>query len=103
MALALRAYGPGARALLMKWTVYVLESEKDNKRYIGSTNNLERRVKEHNTGKVRSNKNRKPLNVIYKENYFLESEARLREKFFKTHKGFNVLRKIIGSGSSSVG
>ena len=103
MALALRADGPGARARIMKWTVYVLKSAKDNKRYIGSTNNLERRINEHNTGKVKSTKSRVPLNVVYREDFLSEKEARLREKFFKTHKGFNALMKIIGSGSSSAG
>ena len=44
-----------------------------------------------------------PSRLIYKEEFLTEKEARLREKFFKTHKGFNVLMKLIDSGSSSVG
>ena len=103
LALALRADGPGARAHFMKWFVYVLRSEKDNKRYIGSTNNLARRIKEHNSGKVKSTKNRTPLILIYKEEYLVESQTRLRERFFKTHKGFNQLKKLLTTGSSSVG
>jgi len=98
LALALRADGPGARAYAMEWTVYVLKSEKDKKRYIGSTNDLGRRIKEHNSGRVRSTKNRRPLSLIYKEDYSSEREARSREKFFKTHKGFNVLRRTISNG-----
>ena len=103
LALALRADGPGARAHYMKWTVYVLKSKKDNRRYIGSTNNLEKRIREHNAGKVKSTKNRKPLVLIYKEDFLTEGEARLRERFFKTHKGFNVLKKIIISGTGANG
>lgn len=87
----------------MEWIVYILISERDNKRYIGSTNDLNRRLHEHNSGKVRSTKNRIPLRLIYKEEFLTEREARLREKFFKTHKGFNVLKKLVDSGSSSVG
>lgn len=83
--------------------VYLLKSLKDNKKYIGSTNNLERRLKEHINGNVRSTKNRIPFILIYKEEYQIESQARLREKFFKTHKGFNLLEKILTAGSSSVG
>ncbi len=45
------------------FTVYILLSEKDNKRYIGFTHNLERRLTEHNSGKVKSTKNRIPLKV----------------------------------------
>ncbi|MBK6912191.1 MAG: GIY-YIG nuclease family protein [Ignavibacteriales bacterium] len=41
--------------------VYILQSLKDNKRYIGSTNEIQRRVEEHNSGKVKSTRNRSPL------------------------------------------
>ena len=87
----------------MEWIVYILISEKDKKRYTGSTNDLNRRLHEHNSGKVRSTKDRIPLRLIYKEEFLTEREARLREKFFKTHKGFNALKKLIDPGSSSVG
>ncbi len=49
--------------------VYVLKSIKDGKRYIGFTDNLERRISEHNYGKVKSTKNRRPLELIYFEEY----------------------------------
>jgi len=41
--------------------VYLLKSLKDNKKYIGSTNNLKRRIEEHNLGKVLSTRYRKPF------------------------------------------
>jgi putative endonuclease len=75
---------------------YILLSEKDHERYAGSTNNLSRRLDEHNQGKVQSTKNRRPLKLIYFEEYQTEKEARCREKYFKTHKGYNELKKIIG-------
>jgi len=78
----------------MFW-VYVLKSNKDEKRYIGSTNDLSRRINQHNSGKVLSTKNQRPLVLIYKEEFLIEKEARLREKFFKTHKEFNELKKLI--------
>lgn len=74
---------------------YILFSEKDEKRYIGSTNNLEKRLIEHNKGLVRSTKNRIPLKLIYSEFFFEEKEARKREHYFKTHKGYNELKKIL--------
>jgi putative endonuclease len=75
--------------------VYILLSEKDNKRYIGSTKDLKRRLYSHNRGLVRSTKNRRPLNIIYTEEYKNEKEARLREKYLKTHKGYIDLKKLI--------
>ncbi|MEI8249097.1 MAG: GIY-YIG nuclease family protein [Candidatus Taylorbacteria bacterium] len=41
--------------------VYILQSKKDGNLYIGRTNNVERRVGEHNIGKVSSTKSRRPL------------------------------------------
>jgi putative endonuclease len=67
--------------------VYVLLSEKDNKRYIGYTNNLERRLSEHNSGLVKSTKNRRPLKLIYFEEFAIKSDALSREKKIKAKKG----------------
>ena len=46
---------------------YVLKSSKDNKLYIGHTNNLKKRLVEHNKGVVDSTKSRRPLKLIYYE------------------------------------
>ncbi|MDA3861517.1 MAG: GIY-YIG nuclease family protein [Melioribacteraceae bacterium] len=71
-----------------------LISSKDKKRYIGLTNNLERRIKEHNCGKVKSTKHRVPFELVYFENFESRNEAALREKFFKSGKGREFLKKI---------
>lgn len=73
--------------------VYVLRSIKDKKRYIGSTDNLGRRIDEHNKGLVKSTKNR-PFNLIYFEEFHIKSEALNREKFFKSGFGRSFLKKI---------
>ena len=74
--------------------VYVLRSDVDNKRYIGLTNNLERRINQHNSGKVKSTKSRIPFKLIYFEEFESRSEAALREKFFKTGCGREFLKII---------
>ncbi|MBS3946272.1 MAG: GIY-YIG nuclease family protein [Melioribacter sp.] len=76
------------------FTVYILRSLKDNKRYIGFTDNLDRRVSEHNSGRVTSTKNRRPLILIYTEQFEGKNEAMKREKFFKSHQGRNFLISI---------
>ncbi len=48
---------------------YVLLSLKDGKRYYGCTENLDRRIKDHNAGLVKSTKNRRPLKVICGKSY----------------------------------
>jgi putative endonuclease len=76
--------------------VYVLKSIKDRMLYIGSTNDLRRRFKEHNNGKVHSTKNRKPLNLIYYEAYLSEEDARKRESNLKLRsRAFAQLKRRI--------
>ncbi|WPZ09757.1 GIY-YIG nuclease family protein [Roseivirga spongicola] len=72
---------------------YVLHSEKDNKRYIGYTNDLKLRLNQHHEGKVQSTKDRRPLTLIYYEACLEEWDARKREKYFKTHYGRMYLNK----------
>ncbi|MBK7377485.1 MAG: GIY-YIG nuclease family protein [Ignavibacteriales bacterium] len=67
--------------------VYILQSLKDNKRYIGSTNEIQRRVEEHNSGKVKSTRNRIPLRLIHLEEYNTKEEATKRELYIKSRKG----------------
>lgn len=59
--------------------LYILKSKVDSDLYIGSTNDLRRRLFEHNNGKVRSTKSRRPFELRYYESYFNENEARKRE------------------------
>jgi putative endonuclease len=76
--------------------VYILKSKKDHNFYIGSTNNLKRRLYEHNSGQIFSTKSRKPLELVYYEAYSAESNARKREKNLKLRsKAFAQLKKRI--------
>ena len=76
--------------------VYLLKSQKDSNMYIGSTNDLDRRINEHNSGKVSSTKNRFPFDLIYYEAYKAEGDARNREKQLKLRsKAYSQLKKRI--------
>jgi putative endonuclease len=72
---------------------YILKSEKDGRYYYGSTSNLERRLAAHNAGKVRSTKGRRPLKLIYFEQFTTRSAAFQREQFFKSFDGYIWLKK----------
>lgn len=63
--------------------VYILGSLKDRDLYVGSTNDLKKRFKEHNSGKVLSTKTRTPFALLYYEAYKNEDEARHRESSLK--------------------
>jgi len=73
--------------------VYVLFSYKDKKLYYGFTTNLKRRIEQHNLGLTKSTKGRRPLKLIYWENYLLREDAELREKYLKTSMGGRVIKK----------
>jgi putative endonuclease len=75
--------------------VYVLRSRKDGKLYIGLTNNLDRRIDEHNSGKVPSTKGRRPLELVYFESYRDRKEASEKEKHFKSGKGRRELKDLL--------
>jgi len=75
--------------------VYVLYSKKLNKRYIGQTQNLTARVKEHNSGKSQFTSTGIPWELIYFEEHSTRSEAMKRERFLKTGQGRKFLDEII--------
>ncbi len=63
--------------------VYILKSKKVDELYVGSTNDLKKRIVEHNKGRVESTKNKIPYKLIYYEAYCAETDARRREKMLK--------------------
>jgi len=81
----------------MFYFVYVLLSNRDKRLYTGFTDNLTKRVKEHNRGWVESTKDRRPLDLIYFEGYKDKKSALSREKYLKTGWGRNYLSKILES------
>lgn len=63
--------------------VYVIRSTKDGELYIGSTNDLKRRLNEHNDGENFSTAHRTPFELIYYEAYTAKRDASRREKALK--------------------
>ena len=55
--------------------VYLIKSVKDKNLYIGSTNDIHRRLCEHNNGLVYSTKSRIPFELVYYEAYKSEGDA----------------------------
>ena len=77
----------------MNAAVYVLQSLKDNKTYVGSTNDFGRRLKQHNSGQAKSTKRRAPFKVLFVEKFTTLSEARKRERWWKSGAGRRKLKK----------
>lgn len=100
---------PTLSAYIMYY-VYLLFLNNGNI-YTGSTNNLERRLKEHKNGKVYSTQHKRPIKLIHYEVYLLKSDAQRREKFLKTTEGKRLLKmqlkncfnELMGSPRHSTG
>ena len=98
--------GVAVRTIKMYY-VYILKSLKDNKHYIGSTSDINRRLKEHNRGKVKSTRYRIPFKLIYLEKFKDKPTANKREYYLKSPKGFlekkRILKNIIARWSNPKG
>ena len=75
--------------------VYAIRSINRNYIYVGLTNNMERRIAEHNSGKNKTTKPYRPFNLIYSELVETRTEARAREKYFKSGVGKELLKSIL--------
>lgn len=80
----------------MMFYVYIIQSIRDKKFYTGITNNLGRRLREHNQGRksTPSTKKRGPFKLFYWEKFNSRKEARIREKFFKSGAGREFRNKL---------
>jgi putative endonuclease len=81
------------------FVVYVLYSDKLNKRYIGSTRDLNNRLKEHNTGKSKFTKAGNPWKLIYQEYCQSNQDARRRELILKSGVGRKFLDQILNENN----
>jgi len=78
------------------YTVYVLKNSQ-GLLYKGYTGNLEERLITHNAGsRLKWTGIRGPWTLVYQEEVDTKIEALKREKFFKSGKGREFLKKIIG-------
>ena len=75
--------------------VYVLYSEKYDRMYIGMSNDVNRRLKEHNSRQNRSTKAYAPWIVILKEEFGTRTAARKREKYLKSGIGIEYVKSLL--------
>ncbi|MFH1286139.1 MAG: GIY-YIG nuclease family protein [Candidatus Magasanikbacteria bacterium] len=77
------------------YTVYILESQKTKRYYIGHCQDLSVRLSRHNSGKVKSTKAYLPWRVIHTEEIETRSDAYKREMQIKRYKGGNAFKQLI--------
>ena len=74
--------------------VYAISSLARNYIYVGLTDNLERRINQHNSGRSKTTKPYAPFVLIYHEEHETRPEARIREKYLKSGIGKEFLKSL---------
>jgi putative endonuclease len=72
--------------------IYLKVNEKT---YVGLTNNIQRRLYEHNSGKSKYSKAYIPWELIYSEKLPTRKDARVREKYLKSTSGRRFIRTLM--------
>lgn len=84
---------PGSEISIMFYYTYILKGLKTADLYIGFTQDLVKRVKEHNGGLVESTRRYLPWRLIYYEACLNKEDAKRREHYFKTSQGKRLLKR----------
>jgi len=79
----------------MSYYVYIIQSKKTGRYYIGSTKYVLNRVLEHNQSKVRSTRKRGPWIKVYSEEFLTRKEAIRREMKIKSYKGGEAFKRLV--------
>jgi putative endonuclease len=79
--------------------VYVLRSSLTGRLYTGATTDLNRRLSQHNSDLSRSTKNRGPWVLVHMEELTSLADAVRRERFLKTGRGRDELRRILDAAN----
>ena len=74
--------------------VYILQSTKDKKTYVGYTNDIQQRLKRHNSGAVTATRYRRPLKLLMSEQFENAQQAKKRELWWKSGAGRRKLKEF---------
>lgn len=86
----------GGEVRVQMFTVYILRNKQSGRHYIGSTNNLIRRLDEHNRGQTFSTRyGKNSWELIYSEEYESDFEAKKRERQIKSFKGGEAFKRLV--------
>jgi putative endonuclease len=78
------------------FTLYILYSESSDRFYVGYTNELERRLSEHNRKKGKFTDAGIPWKLAYYEIFENKKDAMRRERFIKSQKSKSYIKNLIG-------
>ena len=77
--------------------VYIIQSQFDSTFYIGYSENIEERLKEHNFGRTNYTSKKRPWSLVYFEEFENKTDAIRRELFLKRQKNKEFYQRLINS------
>ena len=78
----------------MKFYVYIIYSNKFDKYYKGFTQDVQKRLENHNSGKSRYTKNFLPWELVFLQSFETKTEALIREKKLKKYSKTQIIELI---------
>ena len=75
--------------------IYILKSQKHGRYYVGSSNDIEKRLKRHNASQNKSTKSGAPWTIVYSEEFLSRQDAVRRELQIKKYKGGEAFKKLV--------
>jgi putative endonuclease len=79
----------------MAFYVYIIQSELDRSYYIGSTQDLDERLRRHNQGRSTYTKAKRPWKLVYHEEFIDRSSAMKREREIKRQKSKKFIETLV--------
>jgi putative endonuclease len=77
--------------------VYILYSERIDRYYVGRTENIEKRIEDHNAGRSTYTRRGRPWRLVYQEEFERKAEAIDREIEIKKRKSRRYIEKLVQS------
>ncbi|PYK17823.1 MAG: endonuclease [Verrucomicrobia bacterium] len=74
--------------------IYVLQSTKTGRRYVGSCENLDERIRRHNLGHSKATRHGIPWTSMHSEGFSSRADAARKERYYKSGRGRNELNRL---------
>ena len=81
----------------MPFFVYILQSAKDGRFYVGQTEHIAERVKYHNAGYSHALRNRGPWRLVHSEAYPTRADALRRERYIKKQESRAFILQLLSA------
>ena len=74
--------------------VYILLNETKTRTYTGVADDVDKRLADHNAGRVKSSRPYRPYKIIHAESFETLKQARQKERFYKSTTGRRKLKEM---------